>query len=138
MMRVSSFASDENGATAVEFALVLPVMILMILGVIEGNRYLWSQQAIQEATSHTARCMAISTNGCETIDGVKLYAQQRASKVGVKITTMDVTALANQNCNGTDNMSKVVISVPYASPLTTLIPLFPKKLNAEACFPNIV
>lgn len=138
MKRVSRFGGDEKGATAVEFALVLPVMILMILGVIEGNRYLWSQQAVQEATSHTARCMAIGTDGCETIDGVKAYAEQRASKVGVKINTADVTALANQNCNGTDNMSKVVISVPYASPLTSLIPVFPKTLNAEACFPNIV
>lgn len=82
--------------------------------------------------------MAIGTDDCDTIDGVKAYAEQRASKVGVKITTADVTALANQNCNGTDNMSKVVISVPYASPLTSLIPVFPKKLNAEACFPNIV
>jgi len=52
-------SSDESGAAAVEFALILPVLILMILGMIEFSRAYNVQISLSNAAREGARVMAI-------------------------------------------------------------------------------
>lgn len=131
------FFHDSRGATAVEFALVLPLLIAMIVLVIEGNRLLWTRQAIQEAASNTARCMAIDSKACGTQEDARHYGQQRAARMGIRIETSSVSITGPQECNGTQDMNRVVIDIPFTSPVGGLIPALPKRLDAEACFPSL-
>jgi len=133
----SGFLHDSRGATAVEFALVLPLLIAMIVLVIEGNRLLWTKQAIQEAASQTARCMAIGSDGCDTLDGAKLYGQRRAARMGIQVETEAISVSTGQTCHDVADMNKAVIDTPFNSPFGSLIPLIPRRLDAEACFPDL-
>ena len=41
MIRLRSFARDERATSAAEFALVLPVMLFFLLGIIDVGRFMW-------------------------------------------------------------------------------------------------
>ncbi|MCI0636142.1 MAG: pilus assembly protein [Actinobacteria bacterium] len=58
--------SREEGVAAVEFALILPVLALLLFGVLEFGR-VWSQyQVFQGAAREGARCAAVaSTSECD-------------------------------------------------------------------------
>lgn len=58
--------SREQGVAAVEFALILPVLALILFGVLEFGR-VWSQyQVYQGAAREGARCAAVaSTSECD-------------------------------------------------------------------------
>lgn len=137
MTGADRFFRDSRGASAVEFALILPALIAVIVLVIEGNRLLWTKQAIQEAASQTARCIAIGSDGCDTLEGARVYGQRRAAKMGINIEVSAVTVSTAQKCHDVPGMNKAVISTPFDSPFGGLIPAFPKRIDAEACFPSL-
>ena len=58
--------SRDEGVAAVEFALILPVLALLLFGVLEFGR-VWSQyQVFQGAAREGARCAAVaSTSDCD-------------------------------------------------------------------------
>ena len=58
--------SREEGVAAVEFALILPVLALLLFGVLEFGR-VWSQyQVFQGAAREGARCAAVQATGFST------------------------------------------------------------------------
>ena len=73
---------DRSGASAAEFALVLPLLILFLFGIIDGGRYLWEVNKAEKATQAGARVaivtdilaggMATQTYVGQTIGGVTL------------------------------------------------------------------
>jgi Flp pilus assembly protein TadG len=128
---------DDSGANAVEFAFVLPLLIAMIVGVIEGNRLLWTRQAIQTAASNAARCMSVGSEGCDTAAGARLYARQRADKMGISVPLSAITVASNQTCHGETGMNRVSFDIAFDSPLETILPVMPARLTTEACFPSL-
>ena len=52
---------DRSGASAVEFALVLPLLLLFIFGIIDAGRYIWEVNKAEKATQVGAR-MAVVTD----------------------------------------------------------------------------
>ena len=60
--------SREEGVAAVEFALILPVLALLLFGVLEFGR-VWSQyQVYQGAAREGARCAAVQATGFSDCD----------------------------------------------------------------------
>ncbi|MFI7482200.1 TadE/TadG family type IV pilus assembly protein [Kocuria sp. M1R5S2] len=53
---------SERGAAAVEFALVLPILLTLVLGTIEFGRAYNVQISLTHAARETVRSMAISNN----------------------------------------------------------------------------
>lgn len=53
---------SERGAAAVEFALVLPILLTLVLGTIEFGRAYNVQISLTHAAREAARSMAISNN----------------------------------------------------------------------------
>ena len=54
--------SDEKGAAAVEFALILPVLLLILIGIIEFSLAFNAQLSLNQAAREGARNMAIHNN----------------------------------------------------------------------------
>lgn len=54
-MRKQQGNSDQKGAAAVEFAIILPVFVLLLFGMIEWGLLLFNQQVITNASREGAR-----------------------------------------------------------------------------------
>lgn len=61
MIARAYFRRDERGVTAVEFALILPIFLLFLLGLIDVGRYAWSVNQAEKATQIGAR-WAVATD----------------------------------------------------------------------------
>lgn len=123
----------KDGATIVEFALVAPLLVLLVFGVIDGSRMFWLKKSMDEVAFSTARCMSIST-ACETTAQQRSYAVQRARSYGVRITAADVTLETNVVCRQQPASNSVAIRVPIASAARGFVPL-PDAMTSSACFP---
>ena len=55
----SALTRRERGAVAVEFALVLPVLLLILLGIIDFGRVMFVKNALANAASQGARVAAM-------------------------------------------------------------------------------
>jgi len=126
MRRRSSLFSDRRGATAVEFALILPPFLLLLLGVVEFGRALWTQSALHFAVEEAARCATVDATNCATATQVKTFAVSRAAGVGLTnaVFTLTTPACGNQ------------VSASYPFPFV-LANMFPNvTLTARSCFPK--
>lgn len=53
--RPASFARAENGLTTLEFALITPVFLLLMMGIIEFGMIMFTSSVLESATTTTAR-----------------------------------------------------------------------------------
>ncbi|WP_230292552.1 TadE/TadG family type IV pilus assembly protein [Croceicoccus sp. Ery5] len=79
MIRTSALRrlyADNRAASAVEFALVVPVMILFLLGIIDVGRFIWNTNEVEKAVQIGTR-WAVATDiipGDDTANGLKNYS----------------------------------------------------------------
>lgn len=132
---VAGFRRDARGASAVEFALLAPLVILMLVGIIETGRLLWTQHSLDQVAAATARCTAV-TAACDTTESQQAHAVREAGELGVTIAADDVEAGVG-SCRTVDGSARVAITTGFASPVGAWVPGFPDSLAAEACFPRM-
>ena len=51
---------DRSGASAAEFAMVLPLLILLFLGLIDAGRFMWEYNRAEKATAEGARIAVVT------------------------------------------------------------------------------
>lgn len=65
MSRLIAFWRNQRAATAAEFAMVLPVALLLLLGTIDIGRYFWAlnqlEKAVQAGTRHAVATDVVAT-----------------------------------------------------------------------------
>ena len=92
---------DRRAAGAAEFALVLPLLILFLLGILDAGRYLWEVNKAEKATQAGAR-VAIVTDVLDGGLATKSYVGTIVG--GVTLTQGDVIpagALGELRCTST-------------------------------------
>jgi Flp pilus assembly protein TadG len=77
---------SERGAAAVEMALVLPVLILLLLGIMEFGRAFNTQITLTAAARESVRVMAISKNPADA----KVRAVSAASSLNPPLLSANV------------------------------------------------
>jgi Flp pilus assembly protein TadG len=89
------FGRNTAGAAAVEFALTVPLLLLMLFGGIEYGRLLWTKNSIQYAVEQAARCAAMGqtagATSCTTAAATKTFAAGRFVGYTVPTTAFTVT-----------------------------------------------
>jgi hypothetical protein len=61
MRRLGGFLTNQRGTTAAEFAMVLPVALLFMLGIIDVGRYFWAINRLEKAVQAGTR-FAVATD----------------------------------------------------------------------------
>jgi Flp pilus assembly protein TadG len=117
-------ARARTGATALEFALVAPALLLMLLGLVEVGRAFWMKSALDFAVQEAARCAVVqqANPACANPAAVRAYAAARVAQLAIPASAFTV---ATQAC-GVD----VKAEVPYR--FLSVLPGAPT-ISAEAC-----
>lgn len=70
-MMPSDFFRDQRGASAAEFAMVLPLLLIFLLGIIDAGRYMWEHNRAEKATQMGTRYAVVT----EMVpDGLETYS----------------------------------------------------------------
>src|SRR4051794_25542631 len=64
----------RRGATAVEFAVVAPVMFALVLGIVEVGRAFMVQHLLTDVARDSARYAVVTQGSNKTSDTIKTYA----------------------------------------------------------------
>ena len=74
-MIVRKMIRDRSGSTAAEFGLVLPLLLLLLFGIIDAGRWIWTYNQAEKATQMGAR-FAVVTSGVagDRASGTGLYS----------------------------------------------------------------
>src|SRR4051812_26177121 len=126
-MTWSKFRRDARGATAVEFALTLPVFCMFMIAILDGAMMMWTQLGLQHGAEMAARCAAINATSCGTTDAIKTYAAAQAYGLGVPSSAY---AVATAACGKT-----VTASYTYTT-LSSIFGVPSVALTAKSCFPS--
>jgi Flp pilus assembly protein TadG len=130
---------DDKGTTAIEFAMIVPLLFFFFFAMIESYFVLLNFQQIQAVASETARCVALNSSLCAS--GGQAYAVQQSAPghaVG-GLTSAMVTVNSSTTCGSATNMTKIIITYPVAKALpVNFIPSFMANFNVVGvgCFPN--
>ena len=135
----------QHGAILVEFALVAPIFLMLLFGIIELGRALWTQHALHQTAIAGARCMALPQSACASAvsyiyDATKTmtYIQQVANQWGLLLSHSDIIQNNAANCGGLSGFSEVSVAIIFRSVVPQLLklPSGGLPLTATACFPN--
>ena len=74
-----SKSSSQKGASAVEFAIVLPLLIVITFGIIEFGMYIYNQQVITNASREGARVGIVA--------------------ISPRVTPADIESVVRQHCD---------------------------------------
>ncbi len=123
MMKTRQHLRQQRGAVAVEFALIMPVLLLILVGTLEFGR-VWSQmQVFQGAAREGARCAAVKAAGFSSCD-----IQERInSSAGAYTpeTSATVTINGNPAPGGCTTLTRGQdVKVSWVQPLSLDIPFW--------------
>jgi Flp pilus assembly protein TadG len=115
--------SREEGVAAVEFAIILPVLCLILFGVLEFGR-VWSQyQVFEGAAREGARCAAVaSTSPCDVQTEIKDSAAPYVPDKNAAIQILGGGGARANGCLDTDQGKDVQVS--WNQPLQIDIPFW--------------
>lgn len=153
---LKQLAKTENGSAAVEFAILLPLLIALTAGCIEFGKALWEQQLLEKGARDAARfasrypdltaspgtiCPSNSSANVATVtdvaqnlvlyadpcgSGTPLISNMTPNEISITSTTFDT----NTTPDVTGPLVTVTISVPYAQiGLLGLLGLTPPTLS---------
>ena len=125
MVRIRSLWSNTRAASAAEFALVLPLLLLLLFAVIDAGRFMWEYNRAEKATQVGARLAVVTDIVASSLISTNYIGQ---TYNGVTLTQGDripVSALATVTCNNTACSSgnfdsaafqRIVTRMQYMSP----------------------
>jgi Flp pilus assembly protein TadG len=125
-----------SGSVAIEYGLILPLMLLFTLGLIDAGRLLWTNITLTRATEVAARCGAVNVTTCPAAN-IPTYAATQAQNFGIYDATAADFVAATPACG-------VQVTATYT--FQFVVPWFPQfsakapfgattmTLNATSCY----
>lgn len=117
MIRLSSFFRDERGAAA-EFALVLPLALLFLFGIMDVGRYIWSINQIEKGVQMGVRYAVVTDivpDGLNVADFSGITCNGTAITTGSQICHEALGTISCSKSNGQVQCSCVPTSAGNAS-----------------------
>jgi len=120
--------SSDRGAAAVEFALLLPLLVLIVFGLIDFGRAINAQITLTQAAREGARALAL---------GSSTY-QSRAQAAAIGLSPVTVTPVTSCPVGSARAGGDAKVTVTYTFSFVTPIGTFfgpTKTLTAEGVMP---
>jgi len=88
------FLKDKKGQTIIEFAMVLPILLLVVFGITEFGRAIMTSNVISTASREGARLFAVTSDPTSTSDRVDTVLVAARLKLVNRSITIDTTSLS--------------------------------------------
>jgi Flp pilus assembly protein TadG len=131
-LRPRQIIKDGGGATAVEMAIALPIILLLIFGVIEIGIMMWTQLTLNNAVEAAARCGAVNTQTCGTPTSIESYAVSQAVGIPNLTSANFVVHKSGSASCGTAGV-EVTASYDFTS-MQRIVPIS-VTITASSCYP---
>jgi Flp pilus assembly protein TadG len=122
----SAFRLDEGGASAVEFALVLPLLLVLILGIYTFGMTINHYEMLTGAVSEGARALTLSRG--TTTPYASTVSLVQAAAPGLKSANVGVTLTVNGTACNTDDGASACSSLMSAGVPATVTATYPCSL----------
>jgi Flp pilus assembly protein TadG len=90
------FISSNSGAIAVEFAMVLPALAMLVVGTLSAGLVMYSVSGLQSAVEAGARCYSVNSTLCSTASDTQSYAESHYYGVSTPTFTASLAACGHQ------------------------------------------
>lgn len=118
---------DEQGAAAIEFAMVMPVFITIVIGMMIYSIYFASWIAVTQAASEGARASLIGATTAERYSAAQLQVQTVINSYAPLLSWSKVGAFSAAPTAGNPMLFKVSFTYDFASfgfsTMSALLPL---------------
>ena len=135
---VRGLLACQRGGPAIEMAIILPVLSLMIIGTVYAGWMIFSTTMLNYAVESAARCAAVATVNSVNCGGNSVSAQSAATQIyaatqamGVSVTAGDFTV--TQLPNGCGWRVSVTYQFTFLLPPDVGSPAY--TITPTACFP---
>lgn len=112
---------SSQGQSMVEFALIIIVLVLMLMGIFDLGRVIYYNFVLNNTVHEAARaaiiCGGVSTTNCSTTDATA-KSNAVATTVGVPITTSDISISPSSRAHGS---TVTVTATTSFTPITPFI-----------------
>ena len=133
---MTRWLNDTRGTTAIEFALVAPMFLAMLMGGLAFGTAVWNRNVLQNVAADAARCFALGGPRCTTIPSwcaagtaTDCYIADRARERGMPTNAIATAVNPSLVING---ISYTSVSLTYPFRLLG----YQISLSANAVFPN--
>ncbi|MGF7185899.1 Flp pilus assembly protein TadG [Desulfitispora alkaliphila] len=110
-MKITNLIRERRGQALVELALVLPILLMILFGIIEFGRIFNAQLTVTHASREGARYGALGTSDMEIIEQVK-GSVASLNQEEVEVTIAPITAWRTRG-------EEISVQVDYQVPLYT-------------------
>ncbi len=143
LVRLWSMFRCQRGASAVEFAIIVSPLLMLVFGVCEYARMLWSQSALQQTAIVGARCIGLLQTSCasggvlSTTNAIS-FIQTTAAGWMITLPSSGITITQSTSCGGVSGFSSVQLSYTFVSAVPYLFSFSTSGVNlvSSACFPT--
>jgi Flp pilus assembly protein TadG len=106
---------DQSGASAVEFAFIVPLLILLVVGIAEFGRAFQVDSTLNAAAREGVRTMALQNDQAAT----RAMVQSVASSLNPAITDADITISPSACPLDSTGGTNVTVTIDYRLPFFT-------------------
>jgi Flp pilus assembly protein TadG len=117
---------DAKGQTLVEFALVVPIFVLVVLGLFDIGRAVFNYSTVANAARQAARVAVVNQDQ----DAIRAAAKQAGTGLGLTDADITIVACAVQDCP-----YSVTVTYDYEPATPVIGRLFNPTLESTAVMP---
>jgi Flp pilus assembly protein TadG len=113
MTMLMRLTREERAATAAEFALVLPLLLIFLFGILDVGRFMWEYNEAEKATQMGARYAVVTDPVLKTLNSYS-FAQTGEVSAGSAVPTSYFTSSACTTTTTSANASCTCVSTAGA------------------------
>lgn len=120
---------NERGAVAVEFALLLPVLLTILFGTIEFGMIMYGREVVTNASREGARAGIVQVSPKPTSGQIKTIATNYLAGTGINLSDVTITV------TGAGGVSPTMLTVTATYKYPWLIAYIPTVLGLPSPLP---